>query len=145
MPNNRRLNEEFPNTPVCLYRIDGHSALVNKAFIDLLGDFDLDIKGGEVTIDNGELTGMFIDVALTILEPYIPAYSSSEIKKELKLIQKELLGYGVIGVHEAGIEFEELQLLSEMVSENELDINIYAMLNQAEKIENLHWKMESTH
>ena len=76
---------------------------------------------------------MFIDAALTILEPYIPAYSSSEIKKELKLIQKELLGYGVTGVREAGIEFEELQLLSEMVSENELEINIYAMLNPSRK------------
>jgi len=129
MPDNRRLNEEFPNTPVCLYRIDGHSALVNKAFIDLLGDFDRDIKGGEVSLDNGEPNGMFIDAALSILEPYIPAFSSSEIKKQLKVIQKELLGYGITGVHEAGIEFEELQLLSEMVSDNELSINVYAMLN----------------
>ena len=69
MPDNRRLNEEFPNTPVCLYRIDGHSALVNRAFIDLLGDFDRDIKGGEVSLDNGEPNGMFIDAALSILEP----------------------------------------------------------------------------
>ena len=129
MPDNRRLNEEFPNTPVCLYRIDGHSALVNRAFIDLLGDFDRDIKGGEVSLDNGEPNGMFIDAALSILEPYIPAFSSLEIKKQLKVIQKELLGYGITGVHEAGIEFEELQLLSEMVSDNELSINVYAMLN----------------
>ena len=40
LPNNTLLSERFPNTPICLYRIDGHSALVNDAFINLLGEFD---------------------------------------------------------------------------------------------------------
>ena len=34
LPDNTRLNEEFPNIPVLLYRIDGHSALINQKFID---------------------------------------------------------------------------------------------------------------
>mgnify|MGYP001063214632 FL=1 len=101
LPNNTRLNEEFPNIPVLLYRIDGHSALINQKFIDLLDEADFEVRGGEVLLSNGKPNGMFIDAALSILEPYIPVYDSKEIRKQLIGIQKELFGFGITGVHEA--------------------------------------------
>ena len=129
LPNNSRLNKEFPKIPVCLFRIDGHSALVNEAFIQLLGDFDLQIRGGEVLFFEGKPSGMFIDAALSILEPFIPKYTEEEIRKELLEIQKELFEFGVTGVHEAGIAFDELNILKQMVTDGELKLNVYAMLN----------------
>ena len=33
MPTNQQLNALFPNIPVCLYRVDGHAALVNDFLI----------------------------------------------------------------------------------------------------------------
>ena len=129
LPNNTLLSERFPNIPICLYRIDGHSALVNDAFISLLGEFDSKIRGGEVTLLDERPSGMFIDAALSVLEPHLPEFSSEEIKTQLKEIQKELFQYGVTGVHEAGIDFDELNLLKELVGSDELKLNIYAMLN----------------
>ena len=129
LPNNSLLSKRFPNIPICLYRIDGHSALVNDAFIRLLGEFDPKIKGGEVPFLNGRPSGMFIDGALSILEPHLPEFSSEEMKTQLKEIQKELFQYGVTGVHEAGIDFDELNLLQDLVGSGELKLNIYAMLN----------------
>ena len=90
LPNNSRLNEEFPETPVCLFRIDGHSALVNDAFIKKIDDIDSEIRGGEVSRTNGKPNGMFIDAAISLLEPNIPDYSIKEVKRELLNIQKEL-------------------------------------------------------
>lgn len=129
LPNNSRLNEEFPETPVCLFRIDGHSALVNDAFIEKLDNVDSEIRGGEVLMTNGKPNGMFIDAALSLLEPHIPDYSIEEVKRELLNIQKELFAYGITGVHEAGIDFNELDILREMVDDQSLRLNIYAMLN----------------
>jgi hypothetical protein len=133
LPDNSLLNIEFPKTPVCIYRIDGHSALVNQAFIDLISPFNPAMKGGKVLYTDGKPNGLFIDAALTIIEPFIPKYSENKIRKELLGIQQELFQYGVTGVHEAGIDFNELQILKEMVSSNEMKLNIYAMLNPSKR------------
>lgn len=133
LPNNTRLNEEFPQTPVCLFRIDGHSALVNDAFIEKIVDIDSNIRGGEVLMTNGKPNGMFIDAAISLLEPHIPDYSIEEIKRELIGIQKELFGFGITGVHEAGIDFNELGILREIVEEGSFVLNVYAMLNPTEE------------
>jgi len=54
LPTNDKLNEMFPNIPICLYRIDGHAALVNDAMIKKAG-----ILGSE-KIDGGINTGLFL-------------------------------------------------------------------------------------
>ena len=133
LPNNARLNEEFPETPVCLFRIDGHSALVNDAFIEKIDSVEIEIRGGEVLMTNGRPNGMFIDAAIALLEPHIPDYSIEEIKKELLGIQKELFGFGITGIHEAGVDFNELGILKEMVEDESLRLNIYAMLNPTQE------------
>lgn len=133
LPDNTRLNEEFPETPVCLFRIDGHSALVNDAFIEKIDGVDSEIRGGEVLMTNGRPNGMFIDAAIALLEPHIPDYSIEEIKKELLEIQKELFGFGITGVHEAGVDFNELGILKGMVEDESLRLNIYAMLNPTQE------------
>jgi len=136
LPDNSLLNNEFPKTPVCMYRIDGHSALVNQAFIDLIGPFNPTMKGGEVLYTEGKPNGMFIDAALAIVEPFIPKYSEKQIRKKMLEIQQELFQYGVTGVHEAGIDFNELELLIDMVKKGGLKLNIYAMLNPSKKNRN---------
>ncbi len=133
LPTNQELNKAFPDTPVCIYRIDGHSALVNQAFIDMIGPFDPSIRGGEVLFKDGKPTGMFIDAALAVIEPFIPKFPEKEIRRSLLEIQKELFQFGVTGVHEAGIDFEELEQLIDMVKKDELKLDIYAMLNPSEK------------
>ena len=59
MPTNVLLNQIFPNIPVCLYRIDGHAALVNDFLIQkskLLDQLD-DLRGGEVVFAKQILEG----------------------------------------------------------------------------------------
>jgi len=128
-PDNKKLNVLFPDTPVCLYRIDGHSALVNKAFIQLLGDFDVPYGGAILTDDSGLYTGLFIDAALQLFEEVLPKYTDEELRTKILAIQKELFSHGVTGVHEAGVNADELSLLNEMINSGDLKLNIYAMLS----------------
>lgn len=131
-PDNALLNESFPETPVCLYRIDGHSALLNDAFIQLLGVFEVPKGGAVIKNDSGVYTGLFVDAALQLLESFIPKFSNAEMKSKLLEVQEELLTYGVTGVHEAGVDANQRDLLIEMVDDKSLSLNVYAMLSPSE-------------
>ena len=131
-PDNVLLNKVFPETPVCLYRIDGHSALLNNAFIKLLGEFDVPDGGAVLKNPKGEYTGLFVDAALQLLEGLMPKFSNAEMKMKLLQIQEELFTFGVTGVHEAGVDADQRDLLIDMVNAKSLSLNVYAMLSPSD-------------
>jgi len=128
-PDNKSLNKHFPDIPVCLYRIDGHSALLNDCMLDLIQiDTVKQIKGGEIIKKDNKLTGILIDNALSLLKSHLPKYPFTKKLSALKEIEKELLSFGITGVHEAGISNEDLIFLKSVINKNILSLNIYAML-----------------
>jgi predicted amidohydrolase YtcJ len=159
MPTNGQLNALFPDIPVCLYRIDGHAALVNDFLIqksNLLDQIDA-LRGGEVVftkqILEGNLSlprnvnlptnanfgqkiilqtyrpsGVLIDNAINVVQPFLPNYTKKEYFKALLQVQEELLQYGITGVHEAGIDFEHIAWLKQLIKGGKLKLNVYAML-----------------
>lgn len=134
MPDNTKINEILPNTPVCLYRIDGHAALVNNALLEKAKiNLKTTIEGGQIEVKNQTCTGILLDNAMNLVQKYIPPFNQEEIKNALLEIQEELFQYGITGIHEAGIENEEIKILQSLVKKNQLLINIYAMLYPTEK------------
>ena len=136
LPDNAMLNKSFPTIPVCLYRIDGHAALVNDCLLKMAGITPGTIDGGEIILKNGKCSGLLIDNAMNLLKGYIPPYTKSEIKEAILEIQDELFQYGITGVHEAGIEFEDIDIFKSLIKSKELKLNIYAMLMTSEKNKN---------
>ncbi len=159
MPTNLQLNVLFPDIPVCLYRVDGHAALVNDFLIKksrLLDQLD-QLSGGEVVfskqIMEGNLslpsqlnlprdsnfgqkiilqtyrpTGVIIDNAINIVQPFLPNYTKKEYFKALLQVQEELFQYGITGVHEAGIDHEHIAWFKQLINAGQLKLNLYAML-----------------
>lgn len=133
-PTNEQLNKLFPTIPVCLMRIDGHALLANDALLKKAGiDEQTIIEGGEVFVKDGKCTGMITDNAMLGVFKLIPAYSERELIGSLLDVQHELLQYGITGVHEAGVEFEEIGLFKKLIDHHEFKLNIYAMLTPSEK------------
>lgn len=129
LPTNEKLNERFPDIPVCLYRVDGHALLANDAALKLAGfTADTKIDGGIVVTKDGKCTGLLVDNAIEPMEKYIPEFSTKELKSTLLEIQNELYQYGIIGVHEAGIQNKELMILKEMALDGSLQLEVYGML-----------------
>jgi len=129
MPNNKLLNEAFPDTPVALTRIDGHAMLINQAMIEHIGMSDTSqVKGGEILSVDGELTGILLDYALEVVNNKVPKPLKKDLKAAIIEVQNELLAAGITHVHEAGLSAEDRDLLIEMSDNNELSIYIYAML-----------------
>ena len=118
MPTNERLNQLFPTIPVCLFRVDGHAVLVNDALLKLAEITpETKIDGGINTVENGTCTGLLVDNAMNTAVAKIPAFSNKEMKKAILEIQNELFQYGITGVHEAGIENEEIYLFKDLVQQ----------------------------
>ena len=134
MPDYKDLSEKFKNIPVCLYRIDGHAALVNEFLIKKarISEFRA-VNGGEVQLINGEPSGILLDNAMKLVEEYLPKFSKSEWNEKILEVQQELFQYGVTGVHEAGIEYEQISILKNLIEQNKLNLNVYAMLLPSEK------------
>ncbi len=81
-PSNKKLNEIFPGRPVILSRVDGHAVIASKKALELAGITAGDkISGGEIEVKNGELTGILIDNATSLV--YKKFHQT--LKKKLRL------------------------------------------------------------
>ena len=135
MPNNKKLSEIFPDIPVCLFRIDGHALLANDYLIKqsnvvekFNNDPELNQGGYFINDSTGVFTGIMVDNAMNPVLDILPSFPDKELETAILEIQAELYGYGITGVHEAGLEYEEVQLLKKLIDADKLDLNIYAML-----------------
>lgn len=129
IPNNDLLNQQFPNIPVFLKRIDGHAALVNQAALSLAGISDTcSVFGNLIEKVNGKPTGILFDAAADTVENYLSQYSTaSQIAAMLKA-QSICLDYGITMVHDAGIDLTKLHLIDSLQNVGKLHMRINAML-----------------
>lgn len=129
LPTNERLNEVFPTTPVCLFRNDGHTALVNNAMLQLAGiNEQTQVSSGEIMKKDGKMTGILTDEAMELVKKKLPVYSPQELKEKVIEIQNELLMYGITNVHDAGLEAADVQVMKGLIDAGRLKINVYGML-----------------
>jgi predicted amidohydrolase YtcJ len=129
LPSNEELNRLFPDIPVMLHRIDGHAALVNQKALDLAGiTASTVVEGGSVASVDGNCTGLLLDNAINLVSARFPDFGKQELAASLQEVEHELLQYGVTGVHEAGVEQKDYQLLKNLVDKDKLHIDLYVML-----------------
>lgn len=129
LPDNQQLNELFPETPVCLFRNDGHTALVNDAMLQLAGITpETVVTGGEIMKADGKMTGIITDAAMDLVKQKLPTYSRDELIEKVIEIQNELLMYGITNVHDAGMESEDVELFKKLIDNGRFKLNLYGML-----------------
>jgi predicted amidohydrolase YtcJ len=151
MPTNDKLNEVFPDIPVCLFRIDGHALLANDYLIqksDVVNKFhaDPELNQGGFYESETEMTdfvhgkhissyrpiqkptGVFVDNAMNPILDVLTDFPEKELKEAILEVQNELYVYGITGVHEAGLTRDEVKLLEKMIDSGDLTLNIYGML-----------------
>lgn len=134
MPTNAKLNEIFPTTPVCLYRNDGHTALVNEALLKLANiTTETTVADGEIHKVDGKLTGILTDGAMHLVQEKLPKFSLNELKEKVIEIQNELLMYGITNVHDAGLEADEVKMYKELIDKKRFKLNFYGMLLPTEE------------
>jgi len=133
-PNKNLLDKLYPNTPIALTRIDGHAILANQAALDL-GKVTVDskIEGGEVVVENGELTGVLIDNAERLVMDHWPKPTKAEMTTALLEAQKLCFDLGLTTVDDAGLGKEAIEVIDSLQKSGALKMRIYAMVSHTEE------------
>lgn len=133
-PDNKQLNEMFPDRPVLLSRVDGHAAIANKKALELAAvSPGYKLTGGEVETKNGKLTGILIDNGIDLITAKIPPANKEQLKKAILAAQKNCFAVGLTTVDDCGLPFESVDLIKEMQAANELKMRLYIMLSDDRK------------
>ena len=131
-PDNKLLNELFPDRPVLLGRIDGHAAIANKKALELAGVKAGDtLTGGKIEVKNGVPTGMLIDNAISLVYAKVPAPSKETIEAGLLDAQKNCFAQGLTSLHDCGLSHEEAELIDKLQKDGKLKMKMYVMLSDA--------------
>ncbi|WP_417855563.1 amidohydrolase [Xanthomarina gelatinilytica] len=129
-PNKKLLDALFPKTPVALTRIDGHAMLCNQAALDLANiTKETKIDGGEIIIEDGELTGVLIDNPMELVEAIFPKPNRELQINALLDAQNICTNLGLTTVSDAGLHREVIELMDSLQQTGDLHMRVYAMVS----------------
>ncbi len=128
-PTRGDLDKIAPNNPVYLTRADGHGAVANSAALKIAG-IDENTEnpfGGEIMKDkqSGEPNGMLLDRAQSLVTKHFPSSTSADLEQALILADKRSLSLGWTQIHDAGVSFDQIELMKKLLGEKKLRIRLY--------------------
>ncbi|GAA4461273.1 amidohydrolase [Nemorincola caseinilytica] len=129
-PDNKELNELFPDRPVLLDRIDGHAAIANAKALELAGiTADTKLTGGKVEVKNGKPTGLLIDNVVDLVARIVPKPTRAEHEQWLGTAEADCYALGVTTVADCGLPYEDVMMIDSLQREGKLNMNLYVMLS----------------
>jgi predicted amidohydrolase YtcJ len=123
-----------------LERADGHAVVVNSLVLELAGiNADTqDPQGGFIEKDDtGEPTGLLVDMAMNLIADLMPKLSKDDDKKAFLEGINRNVSLGWTQIHVPGGTFDDISILNEIKSENNLLQRIYFMVSDGEPADRL--------
>ena len=139
-PSKQDLDSFSPNNPVVLERADGHAVVVNSKVLALanIDEDTQDPQGGFIERDdNGEPTGLLVDMAMNLIADLIPKVTRANDKEAFLEGIKRNVSLGWTEIHVPGGTFEDIAILNEIKSENDLLQRIYFMVSDGKPADRL--------
>jgi len=137
LPTRDLIDQDTPNTPVFVSRLDGHMALANSVVLKLAGidEKTPDPPGGTIVRDaKGRPTGVLKDAALVLVTKVMPPPSDEELEQALQRAMEHAVSRGLTQVHDMGgyEDFRVLEMYRRARASNKLRLRIYAFVPLAE-------------
>lgn len=131
-PNWDLLSETFPDNPVLMDSLHSFAVWGNKKAFEAAG-ITKDTtapSGGEILRDaNGDLTGILLNRARTLLEEAVPEPTQEEFEDLVVAGLDRMARDGFVSVHEAGADASFMSALETLEADGRLPIRVYAMLS----------------
>lgn len=123
------LDAAFPDRPVWLERVDGHAGWANSAALravkrDLSGDWQP--EGGRILRQDGRATGIFVDMAASLVDAVVPAPDDALRARALERSLQAAVSHGLTGVHDMGVSLADLALMRGFADRGKLPLRIRA-------------------
>ena len=133
-PDNKQLNNLYPDIPVMLIRVDGHVVLANQTALSKAG-IRLTNRFGtvQVEIKNGSLTGILSETAADLMRATVPSPKGPELHGLLKMAEQQCFGVGLTMVSDAGLDYYQVQTIDTLQKRGQLKMGVYAMLTPDQK------------
>ncbi|MEY2746673.1 MAG: hypothetical protein RL112_1715 [Planctomycetota bacterium] len=133
-PTEAALSAAVPDHPVLLSRVDGHAALANRAALRAAG---LDgvlagagkVEGGEILLDaEGRATGVLVDAAVDLVRSRAPVPTRAVRARRILAAQEKLLACGLVGVHDMGLEPDQVAAWRELDAAGRVELRVVGYL-----------------
>ncbi len=140
-PLHESLSRVSPNNPVWLTHASGHAGFANAEALRLAGvnQGTPDPAGGEILRDpQGKPTGLLNERAQELVEHVLSstlkseAESEEQLRREIKLAERECLSKGITTFEDAGSPFATVDLFRQMAEHGELGLRMWVMLRAPE-------------
>ena len=133
-PDNKLLNESFPNRPVVLTRVDGHASIANNEALRRAGiRAGQIIEGGAVLAKNGVATGVLIDNADNAVYAVKPPAASEAMEKMLLRAQENCFAMGLTSITDCGLPNSMVELIDSLQQKGKLAMRLNVMLSDQEE------------
>ena len=130
LPTRQWIDSVTPNNPVWINRLDGHMNLANGAALKAasLGRDVQDVSGGTIVRDaSGELTGVFKDNAMGVVDRAVPSAPPLMVDRALAGAMAYVNEQGVTAVHNMG-SWGELAAFERARKAGTMTTRIYAVV-----------------
>ena len=129
-PDNEKLNELFPSTPVLLERVDGHAAIASAKALEVARvKPGQTLTGGDIETKNGKLTGILIDNAVDLVASKIPNPTKEDYTKWLMAAQHNCFAQGLTTITDCGLNYTDVAIIDALQKEGKLQMRLYIMLS----------------
>lgn len=126
-PTRTDLDAQFPQTPICLSRVDGHAVWLNSAAERLLKiDTSMNLSGGE------QFSGVYVDAWADWIKERIPPMNEQALAQSVQQAEQLALASGLTSLHEAGLSVEQAQWLQTLQAQQKLHLRFNVMLSASE-------------
>lgn len=135
LPRRDWIDAATPDTPVAVARLDLHMLLVNTRALELAGVTrdTPDPVGGVIERDaDGELTGIFKDNAMALIERAIPTRSDAEIDAVIRDGVAHGLSKGVTQAHVTALDWVTHDALRRLRARGETGMRFYSFVPLAD-------------
>jgi predicted amidohydrolase YtcJ len=129
LPTAAMIDAVTADTPVFLYRYDGHAVLVNSLAMKLAGITSKtpDPPGGVIERDpKGNPTGVFKDGAILLIAKVVPPYTAEQRLAAARRAMAHAVSLGVTSVQDMNPDLGDLAAYSELLEKGEAITRIYA-------------------
>ena len=136
-PDSAGISSAAPDNPVSLERVDGHALWVNRKALDIadINSGATDPPGGKILRDaKGAPTGVLLDQAMQLVNRKIPAQTQDQIEQSLLRATQECARVGLTTVHDAGVQYADIEGYRSLIRKGQLPIHIYAMILYPNKL-----------